>query len=62
MRVNTLQARLDADVNDDPFDLELSPTSPNPLSSSCVQMAQITEEQDCEASNEVSHIFKTTDK
>ena len=62
VRVNTLQTTLDMDVNKDPFDIELSPTSPNPLSSSCVQMAQITEEQDCEASNEVSIIFKMTDK
>jgi len=33
---------------------ELIPTSPNPLSSSCAQMAQITEEQDCEASTELT--------
>lgn len=40
-----------------PLDDELSPSSPNPLSSSCAQMAQLSEEQDCEASNRVSELI-----
>ncbi|MCE9679494.1 MATE family efflux transporter [Shewanella sp. AS1] len=35
-------------------DEELSPSSTNPLSSSCAQMAQLSEEQDCEASHRVT--------
>ncbi|WP_428636440.1 MATE family efflux transporter [Shewanella sp.] len=41
---------------DDDLNEELSPSSPNPLSSSCAQMAQISEEQDCEASNKVTEL------
>lgn len=41
---------------------ELIPSSPNPLSSSCAQMAQITEEQDCEASNELTKPLRTTER
>lgn len=40
----------------DELNEELSPSSPNPLSSSCAQMAQISEEQDCEASNRVTEL------
>ncbi|MCG9697072.1 MATE family efflux transporter [Shewanella sp. Isolate11] len=43
-------------VSVDALDEELSPISPNPLSSSCAQMAQINEEQDSEASNKVSEL------
>ncbi len=39
-------------VNDE----EISPSSTNPLSSSCAQMAQLTEEQDCIASSEATQI------
>ena len=45
----------------DPLDEELLPSSPNPLSSSCAQMAQINEEQDCEASNQVAEALKVSD-
>ncbi len=38
------------------IDEELSPSSPNPLSSSCAQMAQITEEQDCVASSDMTQL------
>ncbi|CAM3985698.1 MATE family efflux transporter [Shewanella aquimarina] len=43
-------------VSQEALDEELSPSSTNPLSSSCAQMAQISEEQDCEASNRVSEL------
>ncbi|MEC4728305.1 MATE family efflux transporter [Shewanella sp. D64] len=38
--------------NNEVLDTELSPNSTNPLSSSCAQMAQLTEEQDGEVSRE----------
>lgn len=59
-KVQQQQSRLaDIEVSDHatPLDDELSPSSPNPLSSSCAQMAQLSEEQDCEASNRVSELI-----
>ncbi|WP_076415395.1 MATE family efflux transporter [Shewanella sp. UCD-KL12] len=43
------------------LDADMSPSSPNPLSSSCAQMAQISEEQDCEASNKVTEALKVSE-
>lgn len=43
------------------LEAEMSPSSPNPLSSACAQMAQISEEQDCEASNKVTDVLNTSD-
>ncbi|MCG9722795.1 MATE family efflux transporter [Shewanella sp. Isolate7] len=43
-------------VSQEALDEELSPSSTNPLSSSCAQMAQISEEQDCEESSRVSEL------
>lgn len=40
----------------DELNEELSPSSTNPLSSSCAQMAQLSEEQDCEQSNRVTEL------
>ncbi|PKG58388.1 MULTISPECIES: MATE family efflux transporter [unclassified Shewanella] len=39
------------------FDEELSLSSQSPLSSSCANMAMVTEEQDCEASNEIAELI-----
>ncbi|MCL1048400.1 MATE family efflux transporter [Shewanella abyssi] len=39
------------------FDEELSLSSQSPLSSSCTNMAMVTEEQDCEASNEIAELI-----
>ncbi|WOT06457.1 MATE family efflux transporter [Shewanella youngdeokensis] len=39
------------------FDEELTMSSQSPLSSSCTNMAMITEEQDCEASNKVAELI-----
>ncbi|QYK14343.1 MATE family efflux transporter [Shewanella rhizosphaerae] len=54
--VDKVQASAVPAVSQEALDEELSPSSPNPLSSSCAQMAQISEEQDCEESNRVSEL------
>ncbi len=54
--VDKVQASAVPAVSQEVLDEELSPSSPNPLSSSCAQMAQISEEQDCEESNRVSEL------
>ncbi|MCG9711579.1 MATE family efflux transporter [Shewanella insulae] len=55
--VDRVQASAESAVSQEVLDEELSPSSPNPLSSSCAQMAQISEEQDCEESNRVSELI-----
>jgi putative MATE family efflux protein len=54
VRISTLaQSPLSENaVDESAFDTELSPSSTNPLSSSCAQMAQMAEEQDSEVSRE----------
>ncbi|ABO23359.1 MATE family efflux transporter [Shewanella loihica] len=54
--VDKVQASAVPVVSQEVLDEELSPSSPNPLSSSCAQMAQLSEEQDCEESNRVSEL------
>ncbi|QYJ99045.1 MATE family efflux transporter [Shewanella alkalitolerans] len=54
--VDKVQASAVPAVSQEALDEELSPSSPNPLSSSCAQMAQLSEEQDCEESNRVSEL------
>ncbi|QYJ95236.1 MATE family efflux transporter [Shewanella spartinae] len=54
--VDKVQASAVPAVSQEVLDEELSPSSPNPLSSSCAQMAQLSEEQDCEESNRVSEL------
>ena len=54
--VDKVQASAPPVVSQEALDEELSPSSPNPLSSSCAQMAQLSEEQDCEASNRISEL------
>lgn len=44
------------DANNE-LEKEVLTTTSNPLSSSCAQMAQISEERDCEASNEVTNML-----
>lgn len=46
-----------ADEMSSEFDEELSLSSQNPMSSSCANMAMVTEEQDCEASNEIAELI-----
>ncbi|WP_394147896.1 MATE family efflux transporter [Shewanella atlantica] len=64
VEIKTLRSRGESEgesSDEEPLEGELIPTSPNPLSSSCAQMAQITEEQDCEASNELTKPLKASD-
>ena len=54
--VDKVHANAALAVSQEALDEELSPSSTNPLSSSCAQMAQISEEQDCEESSRVSEL------
>ncbi|KIO35013.1 MATE family efflux transporter [Shewanella sp. cp20] len=54
--VDKVHANAALAVSQEALDEELSPSSTNPLSSSCAQMAQISEEQDSEESSRVSEL------
>lgn len=47
----------DKKAQSDEFNEELSLSNQSPLSSSCANMAMVTEEQDCEASSEVAELI-----